>query len=355
MSKLARAASDAAISRATWGGSQNFLGARWVEWAVGHVPPAGRQQVALRFLALSPHYFYDRDLAAEAARNRRSRQLIADQLIVPHLTPGARVLDYGCGPGYLAAAVAPRAGQVHAVDISRGVLACARALNGLPNIAYQTPSEFRAAAGQVDLAYSFAVVQHLRTDALVAALRLLADAVRPGGVLLLHFAVSGEQGYRTEGQWLADGSVTGRARLRYGLNCFGRRPAELTDLVTRSGFSDVTARPLGGMLAIPGDDIPDQHLLIARRAPAAVQEMTSITERICLYSPSDHYWGPNVAARPSVRVVRDTARRPRRGRCHPIDLPTRHPPAAPPAAGRPRRRHRLRLRAAGALPDRRRL
>ena len=288
MSKLARAASDAAISRVTWGGSQNFLGARWVGWAVAHVPPPARQQVALRFLSLSPHYFYGRDLAAEAARNRQSRQLIADNLIVPHLTPGARVLDYGCGPGYLAAAVAPQAGQVHAVDISRGVLACARVLNGLPNIAYQTPGEFRAAATQVDLAYSFAVVQHLRSDALVAALGLLADAVRPGGLLLLHFAVSGEQDYRTEGQWLADESVSGRARLRYGLNCFGRPAAELTDLVTRSGFSDVTARPLGGMAAIPGDDIADQHLLIARRATAAVQEMTSVTQRICLYSPSDH-------------------------------------------------------------------
>jgi SAM-dependent methyltransferase len=92
---------------------------------------------------------------------------------------------------------------VHAVDISRGVLACARALNGAPNIAYQTPGEFRAAAAPVDLAYSFAVVQHLRTKALTVALALLADAVRPGGLLLLHFAAAGEQGYRTEDRWLS--------------------------------------------------------------------------------------------------------------------------------------------------------
>jgi len=30
------------------------------------VPESARERVALRFLALSPHYFYDRDLAAEA-------------------------------------------------------------------------------------------------------------------------------------------------------------------------------------------------------------------------------------------------------------------------------------------------
>jgi SAM-dependent methyltransferase len=277
MSKLARVASDVLISRATWGGSQNFLGARWIEWAVDNAPEAARERVALRFLSLSPHYFYDRDLTAEAARNRRSRQILADELIAPCLAPGARVLDYGCGAGYLAAAVAPLAGQVHAVDISRGVLACARALNGRPNITYQTPEEFRAAADPVDVAYSFAVVQHLRTDALAAVVALLSEAVRPGGLLMLHFAVAGEQGYRTEGQWLSDDSLAGRARLRYGLNCFGRSAAEMADLVTRSGFTNVVARPLSGSITIPGDDIPDQHLLTARRAFAAVPEMATVT------------------------------------------------------------------------------
>ena len=143
MSRLARTASDVLVSRATWGGSQNFLGARWVEWVVGNAPQHARDRVALRFLALSPHYFYDRDLPAEAERNRRSRQILADELIVPHQTAGARLLDYGCGPGYLAAAVARQAGHVDAVDISRGVLACARALNGAPNITFSTPDEFR--------------------------------------------------------------------------------------------------------------------------------------------------------------------------------------------------------------------
>ncbi|HEX4832223.1 MAG TPA: class I SAM-dependent methyltransferase [Trebonia sp.] len=197
------------------GRSQNFLGARWVEAPVARAPRAVRAQVALRFPALPPHYFYDRDLAAEADRNRRSRQVLCDELIAPLLPPGARVVDYGCGPGYLAAAVARRAGRVDAVDISRGVLACARALNGARNIAYQTPGDYRP-DGAADLAYSFAVAQHLRTEALTGMLRLLAAALRPGGILLVHFAMAGELGYRTEGQSLADGSLAGRAKLRYG-------------------------------------------------------------------------------------------------------------------------------------------
>jgi len=282
MNRIARIAADVLISRAAWGGSQNFLGARWVEWIVANAPRAARRRVAMRLLSLSPHYFYDRDLAAEDARNRRSRLILADELIAPYLAPGARVVDYGCGPGYLAAAVARRAAHVDAVDISRGALACARVLNGLSNITYRTPAELRACAsparvGTADVAYSFAVVQHLRTDALIDVLAQLAAAVRPGGVLLLHFALAGEHGYRTEGQWLSDGSLTGRAKLRYGLNCFGRSAAEMVDLVARSGFTDVVTRPLSGSIAIPGDDIPNQHLLTARRAVAAAPEVLVTT------------------------------------------------------------------------------
>ena len=265
--KLARDAGNVLMYRATWGGSQNFLGARWVERFVANSPAAAREQVALRFLSLSPHYFYARDVHSEDTRNRQSRQSLADQLIVPHLTPQTRVLDYGCGPGYLASAVAGRADEVHAVDISRGVLACARALNGRPNITFQTPDEFRAAGTRVDLAYSFAVIQHLRTEVLHDVLDRLAEAVRPGGTLLLHFAVPDQVQWRTEPQWRADESLANRAKLRYALNCFGRSPAEMSDLVTERGFTDVTVRPLSGDITVPGDaDIPNQHLLTARRA-----------------------------------------------------------------------------------------
>jgi 2-polyprenyl-3-methyl-5-hydroxy-6-metoxy-1,4-benzoquinol methylase len=262
--KLARDGGSVLMRRVTWGGSQNFLGARWVERIIDNAPERSRERVALRFLSLSPHYFYARDVCGEDARNRRSRQILVETLVIPHLTADARVLDYGCGPGYLAAAAAREAAHVDAVDISRGVLACARVLNGRPNIAYRTPEEFRTSAHLVDVAYSFAVIQHLRTEVLEEMLRQLAAAVRPGGILLLHFATA-ENGYRTEAQCLADGSLAGRVRLRYGLNCFARTPAEMTNLMTRHGFEDTEVRPLNALIAIPDDDIPDQQLLIARR------------------------------------------------------------------------------------------
>jgi SAM-dependent methyltransferase len=265
MTKTARAAGSVLLHRATGGGSQNFLGARWVERVVGGTPGATRERVALRFLALSPHYFYG-PMREENARNRQSRQVLAEALVLPHLAPDACVLDYGCGPGYLAAAVAPKVAHVDAVDISRGVLACARALNGRPNITYQTPEELHNAGRTVDLAYSFAVVQHLSTDVLQQVLGLLHSVVRPGGTLLVHFAVPGVMGWRTEAEWCADKSLAGRVKLRHALNCFGRSTAEMVDLVTDSGFVAATARSLSGSLVIPGDDdITSQHLLTARR------------------------------------------------------------------------------------------
>jgi SAM-dependent methyltransferase len=266
LKKLARDAGNVMIYRATWGGSQNFLGARWVERLVDNSPMPVRERVAMRFLSLSPHYFYDRDIEQEDERYRRTRQILADELIAPHLTPQTRVLDYGCGPGYLAAAVAGRAAHVTAVDISRGVLACARALNGRPNVSYRTPAELWAEDEQADLAYSFAVAQHLRTETLEQVLSLLARAIRPGGTLLLHFAVPDPVLWRTEDQWRAASTLAARAKLRYALNCFGRTPEEMTALAGRHGFTKMSVRSLTGSLTVPGDDdVPNQHLLTATK------------------------------------------------------------------------------------------
>jgi SAM-dependent methyltransferase len=120
-----RTAARLAIGRATWGSNQNFLGARWVAALVDKTPERMRERAALRVLSLSPHYFYARDLQAEAERNRASRRALVDGLIAPYLGPDIRVIDYGCGPGYMAREVAERVGHVDAVDISPGVLACA--------------------------------------------------------------------------------------------------------------------------------------------------------------------------------------------------------------------------------------
>jgi SAM-dependent methyltransferase len=264
--KTARTAVTLAIQLATSGSSQNFLGARWVASLVDTMPEPVRERAALRLLSISPHYFYDRDIRAEAERNRQSRRALAEALIAPYLTPQMTVIDYGCGPGYMARAVAEMVRHVDAVDISRGVLACARALNGGTGVTYLTPRDLWRRDGQADLAYSFAVVQHMRTEVFIGALRLLAAKIRPGGTLLIHFAEPGQGGWLTQADWDGDRSLGGRLKSRYGLNCFGRTSAEMVDLATMHGFTDITVASLRGRLTVPGDDdITGQHMLSARR------------------------------------------------------------------------------------------
>jgi SAM-dependent methyltransferase len=266
IAKLVRNAGNVAVARVTWGGEQNFLGAQWVASLLENSPARFRERAALRLLSLSPHYFYDRDVRAEAERNRQSRQDLVNELVAPYVSSASRVIDYGCGPGYMARAVAGLVSHVDAVDISPGVLACAKVLNRKPNIDYITPDELTGTSGMADLAYSFAVVQHLRTETLAGALGLLARKIRPGGTLLIHFAVPDQGGWRTEAGWKADQSFTGRVRLRYGLNCFGRSVEEMKSLIASSGFTDIDSHSLAGSFAARGDDdITCQHLATATR------------------------------------------------------------------------------------------
>jgi SAM-dependent methyltransferase len=182
-------------------------------------------------------------------------------ILIPYLHPTDLVLDYGCGPGYMAAAVAPFVRRVEAIDISKGVLACAHVLNGASNIDYETPQSAEARDEGVDLAYSFAVIQHLTDEALGRSLALLRRRVRRGGVLLIHFPVPNDK-WRTEGEWKADQSITGRAKLRFGLNCFGRTEDQIVDLVVNAGFQRPHTIPLAA-LTVADPDIAGEWLLIA--------------------------------------------------------------------------------------------
>lgn len=266
ITNIVRDATSVLISRAASGGSQNFLGARWVETVIERSPERVQERLALRLLSLSPHYFYAHDVRGEDQRNRRSRQNLTELLLAPYLNSAMQVLDYGCGPGYMACAMAEWVSHVDAVDISRGVLACARVLNNRPNITYLRPDDLRREGRKVDLAYSFAVAQHLTAETLMHVLDLIAYKVRQGGLLLLHFAVPAQGGYRTEREWGADQSILGRVKMRYLLNCFGRSAEDMEALVSVSGFTDIEIRSLRGTITVPGDDdVVQQHLLTARR------------------------------------------------------------------------------------------
>jgi SAM-dependent methyltransferase len=108
--------------------------------------------------------------------------------LLPHLTPGATLLDVGCGPGTLTADLATHVapGRVLAVDTSAEVVDEARAHaedRGVDNVD-AVSGDFRdldIRHGGFDVVHAHQVLQHLREP--VGALRDMARLARPGGLV----------------------------------------------------------------------------------------------------------------------------------------------------------------------------
>lgn len=256
---------------------QTFLGARWVEWFLSHAPKDKKRSWALRLLSLSPHYFIDADAPENRDLTRaeylekafrvysESRRKIYDQILKDRLKPDDVVLDYGCGPGFLAKTVAEHVSKIYACDISTGALACARVLNSAPNLEYVAadPSGLTAIpdAG-LDAVYSFAVVQHVSDDIYNIVLENCRRKLKPGGRLILHIQLLGN-GWRTEDEWRSDTSLKGKIKYKYGLHCFARPESVHRALVERSGFTDIRIQSVTDLIKEHFDDICSQHLLTA--------------------------------------------------------------------------------------------
>jgi SAM-dependent methyltransferase len=117
---------------------------------------------------------------------QRSAQDAADFLL-PHLKPGMRMLDCGCGPGSittgLAALVAP--GEAIGIDIEPRQVATAGALateRGIGNVSFQVGSvyELPFPDASFDAVLAHTLVEHLGDP--LAAFREVRRVLRPGGV-----------------------------------------------------------------------------------------------------------------------------------------------------------------------------
>ncbi len=257
-------------------GTQNFLGARWIEPFLAKVSEQKKRFWALRILSLSPHYFLDPDnpkyrqmssaeyLEQMFRESADTRKDIFENLIKPNIEPSFAVMEYGCGPGFLAKETAGFAAKIYGCDISRGVLACARILNNAPNLTYVVADEKGLAevgTESLDAIYSVAVIQHLSNDIFGRVLKNCEAKLKKGGKLILHIQLI-DNVWKTEDHWKNDLSITGKMKLKYGLHCFGRTEKEHIDIIKNFKFRVVSITPLS---IVAGDEVSAQSLLIAEK------------------------------------------------------------------------------------------
>ncbi|HEY0658392.1 MAG TPA: class I SAM-dependent methyltransferase, partial [Pyrinomonadaceae bacterium] len=237
---------------------QNFLSAKWIQAFLKRVPESNKHIWALRILSLSPHYFLEPDnpeyrgmsnneyLQACFNLLTKSREDIYQKILKSYLKENFEVLDYGCGPGFLAKATAPHVKKIYAVDISIGAIACAKIINSAQNIEYIVSDE----AGinsipdkSVDAVYSFAVVQHLTDAVFEKILENCRLKLKPDGQLILHIQLK-DSVWRTEEDWKNGKSIKSKIKYQYGLHCFGRSEQEYSDIVARHQFGDIEIKKI---------------------------------------------------------------------------------------------------------------
>ena len=111
--------------------------------------------------------------------------------LLPHLRPGMRVLDVGCGPGTITrdlGALVGAQGEVLGLDSSDDVVSQAAAACDLPQVRFTVGDALHldVADGSYDVVHAHQVLQHL-TDP-VAALREMRRVTRPGGLVAVRDA-----------------------------------------------------------------------------------------------------------------------------------------------------------------------
>jgi SAM-dependent methyltransferase len=132
---------------------------------------------------------------------------VIEHRVSPHFSPMS-MLEYGCGPGRLAVALAGRPGSVTAVDRSPAMLAVARheaERRGAGHVEFQTAGELFASPRKFDLICCVHVLQRLRPDEGLRLIGRLLERLATGGVAVFHvpFATSASSAVRGA-RWLRE-------------------------------------------------------------------------------------------------------------------------------------------------------
>ena len=263
---------------------QSFLGASWLVRLLRMAPDKNKRQLALTALSWSPHYFFrnmnpdylhmshSEFTEKEFERNRSTREKLCSYLLLPHLKSTQVVMDYGCGPGFLANSVSRHVRTVYGIDLSRGVLECARILNSSPTVNYVHTTQLgRIEDCSVDLVYSFAVIQHVTDEVFMKILTDVHSKLKDGGEVAIHIVLDGDN-WKREEDWRRDASLRGRMKWRYGLNCFKRNEQDVRRMLEAADYQSIVIQPMRELCPEEFDDVCTQHLIRAVKcAPRRVE------------------------------------------------------------------------------------
>lgn len=176
--------------------------------------------------------------------------------LIERLTPGARVLDLGCGTGVPIARTLARTCAVTGVDLSTAQVALAR--RQVPEATFvasdMATCEFRA--GSFDAVVSFYAIFHLPREEHEALFGRIHRWLKPGGYLMASLAFPNEEAYTEE---------------FFGVEMYWSNYSigEYEAMLTRRGFELIGRDDLPH--GYDGDEHkPESHpLVLAQKAPSA--------------------------------------------------------------------------------------
>jgi len=267
---------------------------------------------------------YDRALF-HVGRRVRNRHVLA--AVRRHAPLGGRVLDAGCGGGSLALAVARRHRrlEVEGIEMAPDKVAAGQAAGRklkLENLRFEVGDITRIdRPARYDLAVSVDVLEHVLDDR--AALRALAECLRPAGLLILHVPRAAPRRFFSI---LDDHHQEDHVRDGYD-------PQALAGQLREAGFAEVEVRHTFGAA---GELAWELMQLTRRGRPSRARELAAIvlSPLLALLCELDFRLG--AGERGNGLLV--LARRPPDGaRSNAARADVTRPHAAPPDAARPPR------------------
>ena len=196
--------------------------------------------------------------------DRRSAQSHAAYLL-PHLEPGMRVLDFGCGPGTLSVGLATAVdpGELHGIDVEESQIELARAAaragghaNATFHVGDVTALPFED--DYFDAAHCHAVLMHVPdTEAVLSEVKRV---LRPGGIIASREMFVSSSFLEPGGADLG-GAWGAFANLLAGNGGHPEMGKELKNRLLEAGFSDIRAGASFDFFGTP-EDVAFLHAFI---------------------------------------------------------------------------------------------